>query len=532
MIRGVYCDITRITLLALVLIGLALRLAVAMFAAARPGWANWQSIDPELYASRAAMFVESGRWEWTFRGVDFVDTTITGFIKAPLYQIFLSAFTYLPMYPAAAPIGHAALGALTILAVFSLASQLHSARAGLIAAALYATWFTAIAAVPGFWQEHLYNLLVTTAAALLVRACADVGPARDGALGGAVLGAAALTRSMPLWLMPFAVAWLPRRRWIAAAAFAAVVVPYVVWLSMSIGRFVPIENIGGAFLLFNDPPGVSIAAGRDLRDFSGAPLIPLRQFAANPAYYVRAAGSRVRDTLTIASHQWLEDVPILPDASAAALTKSIAVASDAVVAAVILLAPFGAAAARNRRGAGLVVTWIVLAIAITAVAGHRGLRSRWAVDPLLCALASIAAARTWRQVPRPALAAATAASLVLAAAVVTAVPRLVRAHAHYGITPWVDRHSPSDAWVPDGRAGFVVQTAEHEFTLDIRCPADGLPRVVRISVDGRPVDTIDPVSCAGGTRRTFSSGTDRRAYVQIDAQPAGRLRLISTFESP
>lgn len=511
---------------------LIIRILFVGFAAAHPDWFNWQTIDPELYASRAAMLVDSGHWAWTFRAVSFVDTGVTGFIKAPLYQVFLSLFTSFPDYPAVAPLGHAVLGALTILAIFFLTAQLHSHRAALVAAALSAVWFTAIAATAGFWQEHLYNLSMTLGVALLVRAVDVDARPRDPARAGAALGLATLARSMPLVLAPLSLIWMRRGRWLAAGVFAAIVVPYIVWLSVSVEKFVPVENIGAAFLRYNDPPNDPIAARYDFRDISTVPFVPFRQFAADPVWYTRAIASRVRDTLTMSSHDWLEHVIILPDEHTASRTKAIAIAGDALVAIVLVLAPFGVALARNRRGAAIVATWIVAAVLLTAVTGHNGTRYRWALDPLLIALAAIVrdpGSRGARERGRWSLAAV--ASALMLGAVVTAVPRLARAHATYGVAPWHDIYSPSDGWVLEsGRAGFVVQRIEGWFALSLRCPADGVTRAVDIRVDGTLRSTLADPACRAGTRVFIQVPGQDRAYTQLDARPAGRLRLTVTFE--
>jgi hypothetical protein len=523
---------------AIVAVGLLVRIAAAAVAAAHPDWFNAQLVDQELYVSRGAMLVDTGRWAWTFRAVGFVDGNVTGFIKAPLYQVLLSLFTYAPDYPALVPLGHAVLGALTVAAIYLLALRVHSPRAGLIAVGFYAVWFTSIAAIPEYWQEHLYNLLLTLGAAWLVRAAGDEGRARDEVRGGLALGLAALTRSMPLLFVPLSAVWLRRRRWLAVSVFAAVVVPYIVWLSIAKGTFVPIENISGAFLRFNDPPHAPIAAARDIRDTSGIPQLLARQFAADPVWYTRAIAARVRDTLTVSSHDWLETVIVLPDERTASIVKTIAVAGDVPVAVVLILAPFGVVLARNRRGAGILVTWIAVAVLGTAFIGHSGTRYRWSIDPILIALAAAALdsmlpgrARAPGAISPRLRICAGLASVGMLLAVLTAVPRLARAHADYGVLPWADIYSPSTALVRDGgRAGFVVQPIEGAYALDVRCPPGSPIREVAVTVDGQLRGTVPAEACRGGAHLLIKVEARTRAYTQIEARPAGPMRLTVTYE--
>ena len=182
------------TALALVVLALVLRAAYAAYGIANPD-SRWQELDPDRYIEHGAMFVRDGGWRWTLESVVFRDGA-AGFVKSPLYQVFLSVFArFTPDYPKYAPLGHDALGAVTTAAVFLLASALHSTRAGIIAGAIHATWLVSIVSVMGFWQEQLYIPLFALATAWCVR---SFDTPRDETRAGVTLALAALTRSMPL----------------------------------------------------------------------------------------------------------------------------------------------------------------------------------------------------------------------------------------------------------------------------------------------------------------------------------------------
>jgi hypothetical protein len=128
----------------------------------------------------------------------------------------------------------------------------HSVKAGLAAAAIYALWFPNAIAT-WFYQETLYVPLLLLAFVLYLRARRPAG----FAFAGGAFGLAALTRSMPLYFVPFLVAvHLFRTRGEGGRAalalvvgFAAAVVPYSAALSTHIGELTAIENHGGILLL-------------------------------------------------------------------------------------------------------------------------------------------------------------------------------------------------------------------------------------------------------------------------------------------
>ena len=488
-------------LFAILVLALGLRAAYAWHGVAHPEW-RWQEADPDRYAEHGAMLVRDGEWRWTLDSVRFTDGA-KDFIKSPFYQIFLSIFArFTPAYPKYVPFGHALLGAVTALGVFVLARALHSTRAGLIGAALHATWFMSIVSVNGRWQEHLYIPLFTMATAFVVR---SVGPDGRGTVAaGVMLAAAALTRSMVLWLAPLTLLW---RRWRALAVCAALLVPYVAYLSISLDRFVVLENVGAAYVALNDPEGV--ASPREPQPLRAVPGIVAAQIVADPVHYARALVFHVRKTMTISGHRWLEFIEVLPDERTAVVARWVVVISELPVVAVLLLAPFGVAAASNRRAALLVAAWVAIALLFTAVAGHQGPRFRAPLDPLLIALAScvLAGALPARKGPaysspvpayKRSACMAACASAALGVSVAVTIPHAAKVRGDFGITRWtvVTNDTRTANTLGGAAAGFGIHPEHGEFILTVRCLRG--PTTVTIVMDGHPGHTIQPADCVAG----------------------------------
>jgi phosphate/sulfate permease len=158
----------------------------------------------------------------------------TGF-RTPLYPIFLAGLTlgHRAFWPIL--IAQSAIGACTVICAALLACRLFPApaggRAAILAAAITSLYPYYVVHDTALQETSLFTLLAAVAVLVLDQA-ARAGTSSTGALAGAVLGLAALTRPT---IVPFAMlapVWLFwRRRSLAALAcallFAAIVLPWI-----------------------------------------------------------------------------------------------------------------------------------------------------------------------------------------------------------------------------------------------------------------------------------------------------------------
>jgi len=173
----------------------------------------------------------------------------------------------------------AALGALTVWLIASLARRAAGDRASVIAA------FTAACYPPLVWlpayvfSEALYMPLALGCVLLLdVIAGASASPGRRAlalaAVAGTIAGTAALVRSAMLTFLPFAVVWLARRRRVAVAAIlcgaaALVVAPWTIRNVQTHGRLIVVAADGGVTFWTGNHPLArgegDLAANPDLK---------------------------------------------------------------------------------------------------------------------------------------------------------------------------------------------------------------------------------------------------------------------------
>ncbi len=234
-------------------------------------------------------------WDWTFRAVRY-EWAGRYFFLPPLYPIFLSLFAIFSNMAVAAQVGQLVLGVASIGLVYELGRLVHSVRVGLLAAAVSAVWFSSVITA-WFYQETLYVPLLLLAFVLYLRAESH----RAFGLAGAVFGLAALTRSMPLYFLPFLIAFRVRRAPALVLGFAAVVLPYSAALSRHLGEPTLIENHGGIILLKEDPDsGDSAGAGATLtallRSTAGGPLRFVEELYGSLRSVLHVNGGRLLQT--------------------------------------------------------------------------------------------------------------------------------------------------------------------------------------------------------------------------------------------
>ena len=170
----------------------------------------------------------------------------------PVYPYFLAAMNGLSGSLLAIKFVQAIIGSLLIPAVFRVSMRIFGPRTAIASAALSAfypelIWYTA-----HFWCETVFLSLLWWAIERLM-AADETSAGRTGAVAGALLGLAILTRETLLYLLPFAAMWLawskPRRRpalalCLLGAAFA-MVAPWTLRNWIQFGAFIPVSTGGG-----------------------------------------------------------------------------------------------------------------------------------------------------------------------------------------------------------------------------------------------------------------------------------------------
>ena len=501
--------------------GLALRLWWSGAFLDQPGW-----IDPDNYVIMARALGDGSRpWHWTDAAVRYYE-----FVKAPLYQTALSLFTSRPQtfpFPHAPIVAHAVLSSLAIVAVYFAARSLHNARAGLIAAAIYALWVPNILNTPTFWQEQLFLPLFVTALALLGHAIDGQKPARYWAVVGLVFGLAALARSaVAYFVLPAAILYAIRsgpgavqRSGGLVVGFALVTLPYTMYISEVAGRFVFIENVGFYSLKRFNPaslanPSVTLTA--QMADPAGPPSsgevvrFLWSDLVGDPAGFLLRGIDYVRLLLKPAGAALLRSL-VAADARMATLLKTAIHATlDLPFMMVVILAPLGAAFSRQRRFALLLALWVVLYLAMLSLTLWAGTRYRSPIEPALIILAATVLAGGWQ---RPTLATGGVAAVMTAGAVAIIAMSLepvVTARANYGVDRWPVMSDETARF--EGSAGVnVIQSDTLAFMLD-GATLNQAPEVVSVTVaiDGRHAGQ-------------FSMSTAQPKRVAVSPETTGRL---------
>jgi hypothetical protein len=509
----------RVALAVILTIALALRLTYLVSAWHSPGY-TWG--DPDGYVSQALKLVGPDGWRWTFRAVTYTINEQPHALP-PGYSVFLSAFALFPAFPATAQVAQALLGAVATWLLFVLGRQVHSARAGLVAAAGYAIWVPNIFNVWSTSQELVYIPLILAAFLLLGRAVQRDDAAPPFGVAGAVLGVAALTRSMPLFFaIPAACAHVilarDRRRAARQAAallagFLVITAPYSAALSAYRRQLTIIDTHGSIHVAQSRgqrTPGLADTARALAAGIAGAPLDHARESLERVRSLLHVNGGRILQIYVVAGSR----------AAAAAWKTFVHLGSDLLFVFSATVAALGAVVCRDRRIAALFLLWVIINIAIAAVGGFGGARLRAPFEPLILVLAAVVVSGGWRRPGPVALALALAVGLVVALGVLPQVPRSLAAWPDYGVT-WPSIFNRSSGRFTGAAGlnvpayqGFAELTATPQSAstrLDVR--VGGVPaRTVQLAA-GEPT-SIRAVWPAGGL-----------AFVELAASPgAGRSR--------
>jgi 4-amino-4-deoxy-L-arabinose transferase-like glycosyltransferase len=455
----------------IVLFGFGVRIAYLIHATSQP---RYEWVDPDHYKLKGARLAGDGDgWRWSFDAVRHSSYDQRFYVLPPAYPVFLSLFALFPGYPFTAQVGQVVLSTVSILLLFFLGRQLHSERAGLIAAAIYAAWLPNVIAVWSTMQEALYVPLVLAAFVLLLRAVAERDSAAPWGYGaaGAAFGLATLTRSMPMYALPVLAAlvvWRERRRALAPVAalfagFLLLTIPYSAALSHHLGRATFVENHGSIFIieryggLEGDEPASLVQTATILvGGFVDAPRATLHDWWRTTRSVLHVNGGRLLQIYLGAATE------------TGALVAKIAahLFGDVAFVACLVLAPIGLVLCRRPYPAAFVLVWIVVNVGLVALSGFGGPRLRAPIEPHLIALAAVVLAGGFRVLHAARLAAAALVSGILATIVVPQLPASFAAEADYGVH-WPLKIPPKRSAMT-GTAGFNVLAVEGVVRFHVR----------------------------------------------------------------
>jgi len=504
----------RVALAVIVALGFAARIAALANARSTPGYAFE---DPDGYMGQALRLAGPEGWAWTFQAVTY---TINGQQHAlpPMYSVFLSAFARWPGFPLSAQVAQTILAAVSIALVFALGRRMHCARSGLVAAAVYALWVPNILNVWSTSQETVYVPLILAGFVLLARAIdRDDRPLAFFA-AGFVFGAAALTRSMPMFFaIPAACAHvlLARHRRRAAAqglaflvGFLLLTAPYSAALSRHFGQITLIDTHGSIH--------VESASGTRAPGLLETAEGLWRTISARPAEYFAECAARAQSLLHVNGGRILQTYVLAGSKPGAIAWKAFAhLGSDVPLVLGAVLAAFGAALCRRPRIALILLLWTAINIGVASLGGFGGARLRAPFEPLLVVLAAVVCVGGWRHAHPAALAAASVAGIVAAAAVLPQVPPSLRSWPDYGIA-WPSIFSRPVGHF-SGAAGLNVPAFDGVATLTA-ATASSSPIRLRVRVGGVDVQTVD---VAEGSTRTIRTPWPARGLAFVELQQVG-----------
>jgi 4-amino-4-deoxy-L-arabinose transferase-like glycosyltransferase len=470
----------------LVLASFALRMWVLETAVASGTFA---AVDADSYLKNARTLAQDGQgWRWTNRAVEYPWAGQMYYLP-PLYPVFLSLFVlFFDAFQYWAAVGQIVINALSVAGLFVIASSLHSRLAGIIAALIYTCWLSSIWRFGIFIQEQLYLPLLIAAFALLVRAMSRTASPLAFAAAGAVFGLATLTRSMPLYfILPAAIGYVlmmrdreaVRRASGLLAGFLLVTGLYSVFISYQLNRVMFIENHAGISIELYGVQKDGVPGHDDIV------VQLLGALWRDPAGFLGTWWGYVRALFHVPGDRWLHAY-MAESSDGAAVAKFFAHAGiDIPFVLCVVLAPFGAILARRRGEAALLVLWVGIVVALTALSATGGVRYRSPFEPSVIALASVVLAGAWRR-PRPAgLLVGVAGTVLAGSLVLVQIPRVAGARANYGLAGWAGAEVSWRASTP-GSAGFnLLPNGNGSLELQIAASGDAAgPVRASIRVDG------------------------------------------------
>jgi 4-amino-4-deoxy-L-arabinose transferase-like glycosyltransferase len=397
-------------------IGVCARLAYLAWASGQPGF-GW--IDPDYYLAKVLAQPDPDGPHQLVQAIEYKHRGRL-FHLPPLYAIYLFGAGLTPWALArAAAVGHAILFGAGVAAIYAIGANVHSRRAGILAAALLVLAPNSLHIAPIFLHEQVYVPLLLMAFAVLTWLLAGDRAKGWWVVGGVVFGFAILTRSMPLYYLPFAAAgivWSATHRpeaarriaWLALGT-AAVTLTYSIWLSAQVGRWIFIENHASISMtaytqIIRTAPPSPIDEG----------LALLTAFVERPAECLQTFGSFVRSNFRPAAHRWMElYVPSVTGTTRSLVFAYARVMTDAGFAFAVLLAPFGVILARRRLPSTILAMWPPLVVFLTALAAYGGPRYRFPFEVVLYVYFAVVLAGQWHRPSRRDVTVAALTSAVL-----------------------------------------------------------------------------------------------------------------------
>jgi 4-amino-4-deoxy-L-arabinose transferase-like glycosyltransferase len=211
------------------------------------------------------------------------------------------------------------------------------------------------------------------------------------AIGGVVFAAAALTRSLPIYVLPVMAAVvsvrLPdTRRHVVRmlAVFAVIVGAYVAAASAAAGRFMLVENSPEWHWRSRPASGTAATA-----PFTSVPGAIAREIAASPARFLRGSLAHVRAVFSAGDWNAATSAQFPP------LVLEVLHALSLMLLAIVVVLPVrGVLVAGNRTEAWLLAAWVLVQLPLIALSATTvSPRYRAPLDPALLALAAAAIAR-------------------------------------------------------------------------------------------------------------------------------------------
>ena len=231
--------------LACVLVGLLARLAFALFY-----WVDQPLTHDEREYLALGRSVARGEG-FQYPADEPAPGTAQQFGRAPGYPLFLAALRVTApgeRAPRRVQIAQAVTGALIVWLIAAIAGRAAGPRAAVAAAAIAAVYPPLVWMPAYVLSETLFSALAL-AAALALQEGGRRPPRASVVIGGLLSGLAILTRPAMIFFLPFAAAWLARRRPAHAAVFlllaALCVAPWTIRNHRVYGRWIAVASEGG-----------------------------------------------------------------------------------------------------------------------------------------------------------------------------------------------------------------------------------------------------------------------------------------------
>ncbi len=308
-----------------------------------------------------------------------------GLILPPLYPFVLSAALRVNLTPAALLVLQALAAGGACAAVIAMARHVGSRRAALAAGWCFALSPGAIGAAPAMWSEHLFVPLSACGLLLFLSGLRSL-ESRAFVAAGALLAAAALTRPLPIFVVPVLAAVVFVR---LPAARHAVVAMLLVFLVI-VGAYVcVVSRAAGRFVLVSNSLEVHRAERESRRAAPSDSLVSVLPSLAREAWESPVAFARLglRETRAIFRAQPWDDTTL--DQFPVPFLRILRVASLVMVAIVVVLPIRGLLVTEQRTAALVLGIWVLVQLPLIAYSSTLvGPRYRASLDPALLALAA------------------------------------------------------------------------------------------------------------------------------------------------